>query len=91
MTAPVTSVLVGLRYREQYRHSLSLGLLKSYADSLPGLRGRARTVLIERKSDVPHGRLVADILAEEPVLVGFSCYLWNLEACLAAAAAVKSS
>lgn len=89
MTRQVTAVLAGLRYREQYRHSLSLGLLKSYADSLPALRGRARTVLIERKADVPHGRLLADILAEDPALVGFSCYLWNLEACLAAAAALK--
>lgn len=91
MSGTVTSVLVGLRYREQYRHSLSLGLLKSYADSLPGLRGRARTVLLERKADTPHERLLADILAESPAVVGFSCYLWNLEAALAAAAALKKA
>ncbi|MFH1724828.1 MAG: radical SAM protein [Elusimicrobiota bacterium] len=76
--ARLSAVLVGLRYHDYYRHTLSLGYLKAYADSLRELKGLVRTTLLEHsvqsKPDVVGGA----VLEEEPDVVGFSCYLWNM-------------
>ncbi|TBR21811.1 radical SAM protein [bacterium] len=86
VSAP-TAVLVGLRYAESYKHTLALGYLKAYADA--ALRGKVRTVILERGARTPPERVAADVLAEEPAFVGFSCYLWNVDAVLATCRELK--
>lgn len=86
MSAP-TAVLVGLRYAESYKHTLALGYLKSYADA--ALRGKVRTVLLERGLRTPPERVAQEALAEDPAFVGFACYLWNVDAVLATCRELK--
>jgi MoaA/NifB/PqqE/SkfB family radical SAM enzyme len=85
----MTAVLVGLRYSESYKHTLALGYLKAYADAQPALRGKVRTLILERGSRTPPARVAADVLAEAPDLVGFACYLWNVGAVLETCRALK--
>jgi hypothetical protein len=71
--------LVGLRYNDYYRHTLSLGYLKSYVASLASLKDSIDTALLEHSVFEEPADLTRSILDREPDAVGFSCYLWNMD------------
>lgn len=60
--------------------SLALGNLKAYAESRPSLKERVRVDLIDGAPEASGPALEDAILAKRPDLVGFTCFIWNIEA-----------
>ncbi|MEG1206752.1 MAG: DUF4080 domain-containing protein [Angelakisella sp.] len=60
--------------------------IKTYA---PQLYSRVR--IIEATINQPLSDVLARIIAEKPAVVGFSCYLWNINATLALCTALKQA
>lgn len=88
---PLRAVLVGLRTDLRRRQPpLAAAALKAYALSVPGLRGEARVVIVEGWAGEKPKRLCSRILREAPGLVGFSCYVWNIETVAAVCRALRA-
>ncbi len=78
MGKKLKAVLVGLRYDEFYAHTLAVGYLKVFADADKHLKGKLETSLVERTVHEPIHAQLAAILEDDPDIIGFSCYLWNM-------------
>ena len=75
------AALVGLRPdRRRKQPALAPAVLKAYADSVFGLKGRVDLRLVDGWAGEAPSALCRRILAGSPGLVSFSCYVWNIEA-----------
>ncbi|MBI5534490.1 MAG: B12-binding domain-containing radical SAM protein [Deltaproteobacteria bacterium] len=74
-------------------YNYAIGLLKACALDDPAARQRVeislRDLPVSRTYDALSPAQLQDILAEEPDVVGLSCYCWSLDVLLDAAAALK--
>jgi hypothetical protein len=70
--------IVGLRYDEDYAHTLAVGYMKCFVDEDERLRQRVQTRIVERTVHEPIASQIAEILEDDPDVIGFSCYLWNM-------------
>ena len=79
-----------VEFREEVNYWLpySAGCLWSYLSKLPNIKNQYRLDRIFFKRD-PIEEVLAKI--SNPSIVGFSCYLWNEQYCLAAAEAIKNT
>ncbi|BCS55568.1 B12-binding domain-containing radical SAM protein [Geobacter sp. SVR] len=60
----------------KYSHaSLALPCLAAYSRDMPGIE----TVIREWSVNDPHDQLLRQIMSERAGLVGFSCYIWNID------------
>lgn len=76
MGAELKVFLAGLCYDEEYRHVLSLGYLKAYAEEQPDLQGVR--IELSHFAVLDNTELIVErILERGPDVVGFSCYLWS--------------
>lgn len=83
-------LLVGLRVdRERSQPPLALGCLKAFADEQPGLKGRVDVSILEAWAGEDEAALAARILAAQPTVVGFSCYVWNVRKVLSVCALIR--
>jgi len=71
------AVLVGAQSTPMAPHTHALGCLKAYADREPALSGRVSIRPLEFLLPCDADSLLRAIVAEEPDVVGFSCYIWN--------------
>lgn len=78
MANPLRVTLVGLRYDEFYAHTLAVGYMKCFSEADPRLKGRIESRIVERTVHEPVASQLKEILAGDPDIVGFSCYLWNM-------------
>lgn len=88
--SPYRVVLAGIAPDANFSHILSIGCLKSYADRRPRLRGQVE-ILLKEYVRGQCGSAAREIAEAQPALVGFSCYIWNIEEVLRMAGAVKAS
>lgn len=71
----------------KYIHTnLALRYLKAYLSRHEGME----TILREYSTNDLTERIVDDLYLERADLIAFSCYIWNVEACLRIAAALKA-
>lgn len=89
---PIRVVLVGLfPANTPPSPSLALGSLKAYADSRPELSGRASIKLFHSSPTASLDLLEKSVLDRRPDLVGFTCFIWNIDAVRALAERLKRS
>lgn len=84
--------LIYIHDAESSGNPLALGYLKTYSDSR--LKGRVSSAILDLDTAASlsaPGRAAAGLLRGKPDIVGFSCYLWNTEAVIAVAKALKKA
>ncbi|AOM83436.1 B12-binding domain-containing radical SAM protein [Salisediminibacterium beveridgei] len=79
MTRPIATTL-----NAKYIHTnLALRLLKSYCEP------EQRVMIKEYTIKDPDMNIVSDLYNEQPDVIGFSCYIWNIEKTLAVVSMLK--
>ncbi|MHC5035672.1 MAG: B12-binding domain-containing radical SAM protein [Planctomycetota bacterium] len=74
------ALLIDLYWVRDYDLSLALGYLKAYADADERVRQAWEIELAHLPVDTPASEVVRTIVESGADLVGFSCYMWNMQA-----------
>jgi radical SAM superfamily enzyme YgiQ (UPF0313 family) len=84
-------VLVGLNINSDELYSLSLRYLKAYARKNPEIKQNVSISIMDYGIDMPESKLIKEIMAKKPDLVGFSAFLWNMDKIISVSKLLKES